>query len=222
MTLRELIKTADLELVFNHINDKDNGYITEEKVPIKRTVDAYSKVVKELLSKKKVRPYVYKIVVNELKEVHDGEMYIDVCLLNPRYVAPTPGLKPWGGKRGEKIPKGYYNCNLTKHNDRFAIGAIGWSKLIDTHIINKTIYSDERILAEILWELTFYGWSEKKVKNTWKDIDKKIKQADKEIKEGKFIEIPPKTEGGKKIVIPDSVLKQLADISEGPINFQNL
>jgi hypothetical protein len=83
--------------------------------------------------------------------------------------------------------------------------------LIDTPVVNNTNYSNERILAEILWELTFYGWTEKKVAKTWEDIGGKIKQAKKEFKEGKFIELSS-TNDGKKIVIPESVQKQFDEI----------
>jgi hypothetical protein len=222
MTFRELLKTADLDKTYQHINDKDNSYVRKTPILLSTTSLAYSKVVKELLSKKKTNPFKYKIFVDESEDWYDKQKYIQVSLLNPRYVEPPAGLKPWGGGPGQKIPEGYYNCNAVKHNRLFAFGPVKWSEIIDTPVINNIKYSNEKILAEILWELTFYGWTEKKVNNTLNNITKSINRSKKEVEEGKCIEILPKKEGGKKIIIPDSVIKQLENISGGPIDFQNL
>lgn len=212
MTFRELLTSANLNEVYLHINVKDNSYEGQEPIPLETTVLAYSKVVKELLEKKKTKSYKYKFFVDEIKDF-DETYYIDVSLFNPHYIAPDPNLKPWGGKRGEKIPAGHYNCNLDKYNERFALGAVGWSKLIDTPVINNTQYSAETVLAEILWEITFYGWTEVKIENTWAEINKSFKKTEEDIKNGKYIEIPPLKEGGLKVVIPECVQKQIDDIT---------
>lgn len=222
MTFRELLKTADLDKTYQYINDKDNGFEGQAPILLSKTSFAYAKVVKELLSKKKTKPYKYKIFVDDAEDWYDQHKYIDVSLLNPRYVAPSIGLKPWGGAPGQTVPKGYYNCNAIKHNKRFAFGFVKWSELIDTSVINNTDRSNDQILGEILWELTFYGWTEKRVEKTWNVIDQRVKEAKQEVKEGKCIEILPKKEGGKKIVIPDSVIKQLKDINGSSIDFENL
>jgi hypothetical protein len=125
-------------------------------------------------------------------------------------VAPPKGAKPWGGKNP---PKGHYNCNLSKHNRVFAMGFVPWSKLIDTPVINKAGFSNEQLLAEILWEFTFYGWTEKRVEKRIDEIEGKIKEAIKEIDAGKCVELPPKKEGGFKVVIPDSVSQQIISIT---------
>ena len=182
MTLRELLKTADLTKTYQYINDKDNGVEGNTHVDIATTVAAYSPVVKELLGKKKTTPFKYKFFVDEVEDWFDKKLYVDVSLLNPRYVKPALGLNPWGGGPGKKVPAGHYNCNSVKHNKRFAFGSTKWSELIDTEVINNTKYSNEAVLGEILWELTFYGWSEKKVKKTWNGISKQIEDVKNYIK----------------------------------------
>lgn len=194
MTFRELIQQSNLNETYVYINNKDNSYEGQPHVPIAKTVDVYSNVVKELLSKPKTKAYVYKFLVEEVEDWFDKTLYVDVSLLNPRYVAPDFNLKPWSGSRGQKVPPGHYNCNLSKYNRRLAFGTTSWSRLIDTPVINRTSYCNEYVLGEILWELTFYGWTEKKVKKTWDVIDKRIKKAKEDIKKGKYIEILP---GGK-------------------------
>jgi hypothetical protein len=173
-----------------------------------QTISQYTPVFKELLDKPKTKAYSMPLVVQECTS-YDEEKYIDVCLLNPKYIAPAKGLKPWGGKNP---PEGHYNVNLNKYNHYFAMGGTSWSELIDTPIINETKCSLEQMVAEILWEFTFYGWTEEKTDKKMEELKKKFTKARKEIKEGKYIEIPPKKKGGFKIVIPDSVCENMKDV----------
>jgi hypothetical protein len=214
MTLRQALKKANLNEVYRLINEKDCSYEDASKnPPLDTTVRAYTRVVNELLSKPKTKANKHPWLIQESTDTFDGKKYADVCFLNPKYVAPKKGLKPWGGMKGKKLPKGHYDCNADKHNRTFAAGFTPWSKVIDTPIINDAGYSLEKALAELLWELTFYGWSESKVKENVKEIEGRIDEAVKEIKEGKCVELPPSKEGGLKIVIPDSVSQQLIDIA---------
>lgn len=215
MTFRELLKTANLTATYQHINDKDNSYEGRPPIDVQITIDAYTKVVKELLGKKKTKPFKYKFYVSEDVDCFDKKQkHVNVSLFNPRYVAPAKGLKPWGSSRGEKVPEGYYNCNSNRHNKFFAFGSTKWSELIDTEIINTTQYSNERILAEILWELTFYGWSEKKVEQTWKGISKRVKEAKNDIKNGNYTEIKPKKKGDRTILVSDTFKKAWEEIKK--------
>ena len=220
MTLREVLITADLDKVYRIINEKDNNNFAPVDNPtLLQTVDNYSRVVKELLEKPKARKYSMPIVAKYTVDPIDKTKYVDVCLHNPRYVAPPKGAKPWGGKRGGgkrgvKIPKGKYNCNADKYNQYFSFMGVRWSKLIDTpmEIESKSI-SIEEAIAALLWELTFDGWTEEKAAANTDIIIERLKEAEKEIKEGKCIELPPKKKGGFKVVIPDMVSKQILDIA---------
>lgn len=210
MTLREALKTVDRQKVFRLINEKDQHNAAAcDRPPMEQTVASYTHVIDELLSKRKGKPYKMPWFVKWNKDPISKERYIEVVFLNPNYVAPAKGLKPWGGKRP---PPGHYNCNADKHNEFFAAGWTPWSKIIDAEIMYKGNFTLERLVAEILWEITFYGWTEKRVKNHVGEIKNRIEEATKEIKEGKYIEIPPRKKGGYKIVIPNVVSKQLKDI----------
>lgn len=211
MTLREALMAVDLDKVYKHINKKDRGCEPKKNAPtLQQTVDAYTKVVKELLSKPRVRKHSMSILVKESEDWFDKHKYAHVCLLNHRYTPPPKGFKPWGGKKG--LPPKHYNRNLAKYNRVFAFGWTPWSKIIDTPIVNEANYELSRQVAEILWELTFYGWTEEKNQNRGDEIKGKIKEAMKEIKEGKCVELPPKKKGGYTVVIPDCVSKQIVDI----------
>jgi hypothetical protein len=203
---------VDLDVVYALINKRDRGYAAEDKPEIIHTQFNYSRVVKELMSKPKVKAYSMPIFVRSSIDPVDKKPFIDVCLLNPRYVIPPKGAKPWGGKRGQKMPKGKYNINLSKYNRFYSIMGIRWSKLIDTQVQNEAGCSNEQCVANILWELTFDGWTEEKAAEKTAFILDRIKEAEEEIKKGNCITLPPKEEGGMKIVVPDIVSKQLMDI----------
>jgi len=211
MTFRELLKTVDLNEVYRYINKKDSKNIAAcDRPSMEQTIGSYTRVVNELIQKPKARKYSMSILVRETKDFFDKHKYADVCFLNPKYIAPPKGLKPWGGKNP---PAGHYNVNNNKYSRIFAMGWTPWSKIIDTPVINDAGYSPERLLAEILWELTYYGWTEEMVNINVKEISKNVKKARKEIKAGKCIELPPKKKGGYKIVIPDSVSQQIVGVA---------
>lgn len=210
ITLRNALMTANLDTVCKLINKKDGRNIAAcDRPSMKQTVDAYTNVIDELLSKPHTRAYSMLWLVQESIDPFDKKKYADVCFLNPKYVAPTKGLKPWGGKNP---PKGHYNCNANKYNRTFASGWTSWSKIIDTPIINEIGYSLNKLVAEILWEITFYGWTEAKVDANISFIEDRCKEAKKEIKAGKYIEISPKKKNGFKVVIPNSISQQIVDI----------
>lgn len=216
MTLRQLLHAVDLDAVYALINKKDCGTEPKKNAPtLKQTTDAYTPVVHELMLKPKARRYSMSILVKMSEDWFDKHLYPDVSFLNPKYVAPPKGYKPWGGSKN--LPAKHYNCNLNKHNKTFAMGFTPWSKIIDTPVVNEGGFSNEQLLAEILWELTFYGWTEKKVDVRVNEIKGKIDEAVKQVKEGKCIEIKPKKKGQFKIVIPDCVSQQIMDIVNKPV-----
>ena len=158
MTLREYLMAIDFGKVFAIINKKDNKDVTfDNRITIEKTRKAYSKVIRALFRCPTTRAYKYSWLIQESIDPLDKSKYVDVCFLNPNYIMPKKGLKPWGCKRGQKPPSGYYDCNNNKHNRTFAAGWTPWSKIIDTPIVNDMNYPLEKVVAEILWEMTFYG-----------------------------------------------------------------
>ena len=207
-TLRVMLELCDRNEVYKFLHKK---YMQDKvkDVPFEKTVKMYSKVIKELLSYPKVRPYKMRICVSKI--VEDKDMFYDVCLLNPKFVEPPKGTKPWGGKNP---PKGYYNINLSKYNKYYALGLPKWSTLIDTHVVNDAKLSADELLAEILWEFTFYGFTQKQIDEFSDGLKEQVKTIKKEIKEGKCTTIPRKTKEQYDIVIPDTVKKQITKLSK--------
>ena len=182
MTLREALTSVDLDKVFRIINEKDQGYIAEcDRPTLETTRNAYSSVVKELLSKPTAPPYKMPWCIREQTDWYDGHKYTDVCFRNPSYVAPDEKLKPWGGDGKTPIPEGRYDCNAEIHNEFFACGFTTWSEVIDTEIVNEIGCSLETAIAELLWELTFYGWTEEKQAEFVKEISDRLDEVKDEI-----------------------------------------
>jgi hypothetical protein len=206
MTLREAIKSADLEEVYRLINEKDQGYVAEcDRPTLEKTRASYAAVVEELLSKPATTPYEMSWNIREEADWYDGHKYPNVGFINHNYVAPAEGLEPWGGDGKTPVPEGKYDCNDEKYNKYFAAGFVGWSQTIDTPIINEGNYPLNQMVAEMLWEITFYGWTEKKNEEFKSELEERLVQAKEEIERGECFEIPPSKEGGFKIVIPDCV-----------------
>lgn len=213
MTFRETLMAADLDKVYALIHKRDSGNAAAcDRPTLAQAQFNYSKVVKELLSKPRVKAHSMPILVQTVTDPFDKKKYIDVCLLNTRYVKPPKGAKPWGGRRGIKVPKGKYNCNANKYNRCFSLMGVPWSKIIDTEIRYETKCSIEEALARLLWELTFDGWTEEKAQEKTAFIMDRIKEAEEDIKKGNCITLPSKKKGGLKVVIPDTVSKQIMDI----------
>lgn len=165
MTLRELLKTTDMEEVISYINKKDSGYIVESDRPsLEETDISYSSVIVELLALPVKKPYKYSIVVKLELDLLDNNLYPSVLFLNNKYVKPEAGLLPYFTSTGKRTPKGHYNANADKHIDYYAFGFVDWAKIIDTPVIidesakELSLYA---VLGEILWELTYNGWTRK-------------------------------------------------------------
>ena len=182
-TVKDALKQCNMDAVCELLHQRhvDND-------PTKKQHDknsdfvAYKRVAAELLRKRKFRsrmPVVFERIVEE------DESYINVSLLNTRYVAPPENLKPWGGRNP---PTGYYNVNLNKHIKYFAFGS-NWTEYVNAKVINSANLTVDQLVAEFLWEITFYGFSEKQSKNFFKSLTTRTKKIKKDIKYLKSIDL---------------------------------
>jgi len=188
LTLRQLINLVECRegwknKLFNYLYKKSKKSFATRKVILEDTTKAYSNVIEELKSKKPSKPNDFPIIIKIVKDFIDKKPFVDVCLLNPNYVAPKRGLLPWGGKNP---PKGHYNCNDSKHNQYYAFGYSSWNDVIDTKIIVKTRkLKPWQYLGDILWELTWHGFTEKDSQKFNKDLKTRLSKAIKQIKKEK-------------------------------------
>lgn len=159
--LQEVISLNE-EAIYRHIFKKDIG---QEGLSLGKVERNYRPVIDILLALPKTKAYSMPILVHYSEDWFDKSKYISVCLLNKKFVEPKKGLIAWSGAGRKKAPKGYYNYNLVKHNQFFALSFMPWKVLIDTPIVNRTKLEMDEVVAEILWEFTYYGFSQKEQDN---------------------------------------------------------
>jgi len=176
MTLKQLIKSVDLHAVYRYIFDKDKRlYPHEEKIELKKCGNAYARVITALLDKPD-QDHGMPILVRMEKQWEGEEEYINVGLINPNFEPPPEGALPWGGS---DCPPGYYDCNQEKHSKYFAFGMGDWGKYVNSDVINEVIgLKDHELLGEILWELTFYGFSEQKQNEMLETLKERVAEID--------------------------------------------
>lgn len=195
MTLRELITSTNISNVVKacaerQTNDafvyrKDKTQTRKEYY--QRHIAGYQQMV-DALQKLPKSSAKYPIRIYTYSDAEPGHTYTAVDLINPDYVAPAPNLKPYGlNKKGQKLPAGHYDGNDEKHIQYFGVGYVTkWKCLIDSEIVNQTALNNEQALAEILWELSWYGFTEQAQTQFRKKINAKLKTALKKVKTYKY------------------------------------
>ena len=145
----------------------------------------YERVIDELLTKPSTPPY-FSLLVSYYPETvrwagnpeeFTDEECVHVHLLNPRYEPPPEDLKPYYGEQGQPIPAGHYDATQDKYFETFGFGPTKWIDIIDADVVlenpdgvHKMLPSLTHIAAEILWELTFMGFSEERQQEKWAEI----------------------------------------------------
>lgn len=221
MTLRELLKSIDRDKFFRLVNKRDRGMFFENPPSMERTIQQYTKLLGEFLNIPNKPPYNLKLYVENYFDLFTKSNRLIAGLLNPKYIGPPPkGLKPWGCKKGQEPPKGYYNVNSSEYNKTFGLIWTPWSKIIDTEIVNKSRSSNEKIAAEILRELTFEGWTERTRAKNIRATKKLLDERAKEFERGEYVELSDvlgkrkksKKKGKYKVMACKGVLEDLKKI----------
>jgi hypothetical protein len=108
---------------------------------------SYLGVWKELIKKDLNLNKDYKIYITEKEDGFDGGKYIDVCLYS------------------------------VVEEELYAMDTTLWSEMIDMEVYKAVKMDDTKALAHILWEMTFYGFTEKTValkKEEFKELARRI------------------------------------------------
>lgn len=195
----ELIQTADLNKVFGFLTEKST-YPHEDPPTYNEILLSYSKTINELVSfiDKADKNDQDKIIVSVTKkDKFNEEDYISVYIENADFDEhPPKDLMPWGGDSDVKndCPEGYYNCNWNGYHDLFGMCGKDRHKLLFKPIgVTSDVYEflknegipeknyDEYIFAEVLFEITFYGFLEEKADKFWKDMEERVEEAEDSI-----------------------------------------
>lgn len=180
-TLRELIASCNLKDVYIKLHEKH--IIANGKSVFEDCMAAYRDVIIKLMMKplKKVSNSIHVSYIKDTWPDENPEMYHHVCLLNNKYEEPPQGKNPW---YANNPPIGYYNANLNKYTKFYALMGMDWISLINANVVvEESAYDtkNEILLAEILWEISFYGFTEKKVEEFVKKLNKSADSVKKSI-----------------------------------------
>lgn len=180
MTLRTLISTTEWSSVYKYLYDrqfKNEDYgvktHTEEQIYV-----AYYNVLCELKANAPQSPSENKLVVAE-----QVDWYYTHLLEHPEEVEILrTSLKFNDDGTLDKSVYLYLDTFTTQLNksEHYGLSIGSWGDLMEMEIDNTSKnLPDEALLGEILWELTFFGFTEKKNKEFWSEIEESI---DRELK----------------------------------------
>lgn len=168
MKLIDLIKSVDLEKVYLYISKMDEDGTESDIKDVRR---CYGKTVEEMLSNTTVATTDVILVKNAV------DWYYDYLIENPEETKKTTDVKYLPDGTLDKNHYTYININLKDSSgEETGIGNQPWAELISMEIENTVGLSNEALLGEILWEITFHGFSEIKVKNFWEDLSRNVPQ----------------------------------------------
>lgn len=166
MKLIDLIKSVNLETVYLYLSKIDEDGTESDINDVRR---CYGKTIEEMLSNTTVATTDVILVKNEV------DWYYDYLIENPDELKKTKDVKYRPDGTLDKDYYTYINVNLRDlSGEETGIGNQPWAELISMEIENTVGLSNEALLGEILWEITFHGFSEVKVKNFWEDLSRKI------------------------------------------------
>lgn len=184
MTFRELLKTTSREDIFDYM--KNTSTFADPENPNPPTIEEiYGRVIDEMLALP-VLGENYPIIITEQKEMFldetskklEPQAYFDVAWLNPDFVEPPEGLEPWGCKEGEEPPEGHYDVNDEKYSKYLGMGMSPWEEFMESEVINKTPLTNAQAIAEILFEATFYGSTQEKIKEFRDELKRRADNID--------------------------------------------
>ena len=189
-TLRELFINCNLTEVYTRLNYRHSSSEEIQSKKQKRSfsdcASAYKNVIIQMMLKP-IKKASMPLYVSYEKDSfgENTDMYYSVCYYNNKYQTPPNGKKPW---HGAKHSEEYYNANLNKYNKLFGIIGNDWSSLVNADVIvDKSAInaSNEELVTEILWEITFYSFSEKESDKFVNNLNKRIKSVKKSVSKKK-------------------------------------
>ena len=158
MTLRELIKKSNYKKTFNVIYK--NYYINQpySSDEIVEIDLSYSKVFDTLKNLKEVKNSDLEIhLIQAVQEdLKENSAEIDVCLYDK------------------------------EKDDLFSIDFFLWSEMIDCDVVCGAKLPNEEILAHILWQITFWGFSEEEMKSQAEVTKNALKEGSVEVSLDEF------------------------------------
>jgi len=181
-TFRSLLSQCNFDKVIDKLVIKFNTGISNNDDVHERddVYEAFDTIRIQLLAKETIKS-VYPIVIHKVKDSFDEESkeYIDVSLKNQNYNPPPTNALPWGGNGKDPIPEGFYDANDINAHEYLGFGDTSWVECVNAEVITECKVDIDTIVAEVLWELTFYGFEEDSSANFMKEMNEKFDAIEK-------------------------------------------
>lgn len=135
--------------------------------------ETYRGVIATLLAKPPSPPR-YPVLFQFVEE-EEGQ-YIDLSFLNTAYEEPPKDLKPYYCGEGEAPPAGHYDLTRDVYQQTFSMSFCKWDEVIDASLwidserVRELVPTLEKAAAFLLWELTFFSFSEEETQKKWAEI----------------------------------------------------
>lgn len=167
LKLNELLRAYSRKKLLSLLSERDGD---------ERNKDGYEICLDELISFSSCeRPST--IYVDYIKCDFSDDWYFKVNILNPDFVRDYPKGIAWGGREDEEFdcPHGKFNVNWKGYQKLYAISGTERANFAFSEIeISEAAWLKSSnvgfLLAEIIWELTFNGFTEKESEEFWERI----------------------------------------------------
>jgi hypothetical protein len=63
-----------------------------------------------------------------------------------------------------------------KQDEHYALDFMDWGEIIDCEVVAPKKFNQTTIVAHVLWEITFWGYSREKITEERKDLNKAVKE----------------------------------------------
>ena len=146
MTLRDLLRKTSYHAIFNCLHKE--YYYKDPDDEVTEVSLAYRRVINKLLSYDMSPAPEYQILIRapEGESSEKTAFFIDVCL------------------------------QTSEDEETYAMDLVPWVELVDSEIHNEAKLNHDCAAAHILWEITFYGFTEDCVDKEKKEMQELIKR----------------------------------------------
>lgn len=116
-----------------------------------------------------IKEYPYEGDTDKLMEAYE-QAYLELQNTEPNY-----NEKLFDIEYIEPIEEneGYHHCYFTKDGERYGMDFMSWNDVLGMELTGTVFrnYNAYQICAHLLWEITFYGWSNKEVQERANGLD---------------------------------------------------
>jgi hypothetical protein len=148
------------------IREKDYVVESDKTKDFDSLKEAYNHSIEELLLLNPSDKQTDDFEIEVYLDTSDDPAFVHVHYINKKF---------------EGIPDEEYDINDDRYQKYFAMGFTPWNELLSLDVTVRECMkhlTPEEICAELLWEITFYGFTEEKMMEEKAELDRRIEEID--------------------------------------------